>query len=446
MIGKRGSAIAVTVLLLAGTAGAQETTVTKPETAARAFVALLASGDFTAAETKLDTTMQRLLPAARLAETWAGVQAQAGAFRAQHGVSVTHAGRYTVAAVTCEFARASLDVQVAYDPAGLVAGLHMVPTPTPWEAAAYVTPSAFRVEDATVGTGALALPGTLTIPAGAGPFPAVVLVHGSGPNDRDESVGGAKPFRDLAEGLSSRGIAVLRYEKRSRAHPASFTGRFTVDQETVDDAVAAAELLRGRKEIDPGRVFVLGHSLGGMMAPRIGQRDPRLAGLIILAGTTRPLEDVITEQTAYLARAAGADSEQARPQLDALRAGAAAVRALSPADSASLTPVMGAPASYWLDLRGYRPAEVAATLRLPMLVLQGERDYQVTMTDFAAWKRALGGRPDVELRTYPALNHLFVAGSGPSVPAEYAARGHVDSSVINDIAGWISRARPAPHP
>jgi dienelactone hydrolase len=446
MIGKRGSAIAVTVLLLAGTAGAQETTVTKPETAARAFVALLASGDFAAAETKLDTTMQRLLPAARLAETWAGVQAQAGAFRAQHGVSVTHAGRYTVAAVTCEFARASLDVQVAYDPAGLVAGLHMVPTPTPWEAAAYVTPSAFRVEDATVGTGALALPGTLTIPAGAGPFPAVVLVHGSGPNDRDESVGGAKPFRDLAEGLSSRGIAVLRYEKRSRAHPASFTGRFTVDQETVDDAVAAAELLRGRKEIDPGRVFVLGHSLGGMMAPRIGQRDPRLAGLIILAGTTRPLEDVITEQTAYLARAAGADSAQTKPQLDALRAGVAKVRALTPADSASLTPVMGAPASYWLDLRGYRPAEVAATLRLPMLVLQGERDYQVTMTDFAAWKRALGGRPDVELRTYPALNHLFVAGSGPSVPAEYAARGHVDSSVINDIAGWISRARPAPHP
>ena len=123
-----------------------------------------------------------------------------------------------------------------------------------------------------------------------------------------------------------------------------------------------------------------------------------------------------------------------------------AVRALTPADSASLTPVMGAPASYWLDLRGYRPAAVAATLRMPMLVLQGERDYQVTMTDFAAWKQALGGRPDVELRTYPALNHLFVAGSGPSVPAEYAARAHVDSSVINDIATWISRLRPAPRP
>jgi dienelactone hydrolase len=446
MIGRRGSAIAALVLLMAGTVGAQETTVTKPETAARAFVALLASGDFAAAETKLDTTMQRLLPAAKLAETWAGLQAQAGAFRAQHGVTVTHAGPYTVAAVTCEFARASVDLQVAFDPAGLVGGLHVAPTPTPWEAAAYVNPAAFRSEDVTVGTGPLALPGTLTMPAGAGPFPALVLVHGSGPNDRDESVGGVKVFRDLAEGLSSRGIAVLRYEKRTRAHPASFTGRFTVDEETVDDAVAAAQLLRGRKDVDPSRVFVLGHSLGGMMAPRIGQRDPRLAGLIMLAGTTRPLEDVITEQTAYLARAAGADSEQTKPQLDALRAGVVKVRALTPADSASLTPVMGAPASYWLDLRGYHPAAVAATLRLPMLVLQGERDYQVTMTDFAAWKQALGGRPDVELKTYPALNHLFVAGSGPSLPAEYAARAHVDPAVIGDIAGWISRARPAPHP
>ena len=446
MIGKRAPALAAIMLLMAGTARAQEPTVTGPETAARAFVALLAGGNFTAAETKIDTTMRRLLPAPRLAETWAAVEAQAGTFRAQHAVTVTHAGGYTVAAVTCEFARASLDVQVAYDPAGLVSGLHIVPTPTPWEPAAYVTPSAFRAEDAMVGTGALALPGTLTIPAGPGPFPAIVLVHGSGPNDRDESVGGVKVFRDLAEGLASRGIAVLRYEKRTRAHPASFAGTFTVDQETVDDALAAVELLRARKEIDPRRVVVLGHSLGGMMAPRIATRDPRLAGLVILAGTTRPLEDVITEQTAYLARAAGADSAQARPQLDALRTGVAAVRALTPADSASPVHVMGAPASYWLDLRGYHPAEVAATLRLPMLVLQGERDYQVTMTDFAAWKQALGGRSSVVLKSYPALNHLFVAGNGPSLPAEYAARAHVDAAVITDIADWIRAAPPAPRP
>src|SRR4029079_4108127 len=171
---------------------------------------------------------------------------------------------------TCEFANASLDLQVALTPAGEVGGLHIVPTPVGWTPPAYVTPSAFRTEDATGGTGPLSLPGTLTMPTGSGPFPAIVLVHGSGPNDRDESVGGVKVFRDLAEGLSSRGIAVLRYEKRTRAHPASFVGHFTVNDETVDDAVAAAALLRSRHGIDPARLFVLGHSLGGMMAPRIG--------------------------------------------------------------------------------------------------------------------------------------------------------------------------------
>jgi hypothetical protein len=219
-----------------------------------------------------------------------------------------------------------------------------------------------------------------------------------------------------------------------------FAGHFTVNDETVDDAVLAGALLRARPDIIPSRVFVLGHSLGGMMAPRIAQHDPKLAGLIILAGTTRRLEDVIMDQTAYLAAAAGADSDAAKGQIEALRSGAMKVRALTPADSASLTPLLGAPASYWLDLRAYHPAEVAAQLHLPMLVLQGERDYQVTMADYAAWRTALEGKPGVVLRTYPALNHLFVAGTGKSLPAEYAAPAHVAEAVVTDIAGWV-RAR-----
>lgn len=434
-------ALAACVLLPSTVATAQERPVSDLRAAGQAFIGLLASGDFAAAESKLDTTMRRLMPAARLAETWTAIQAQAGAFRAVRSATVSRVAGYQVVAVTCEFAKASLDLQVAYSAAGEVGGLHIVPTPVGWSAPSYVTPSTFRSEDVVVGSGSVALPGTLTMPAGRGPFPGIVLVHGSGPNDRDESVGGVKVFRDLAEGLASRGIAVLRYEKRTRAHPASFTGHFTVNDETVNDAVAAAALLRGHAGIDSARVFVLGHSLGGMMAPRVGQHDPRLAGIIILAGTTRALEDVIMDQTAYLAAAAGADSAAAKTQLDALRTGAARVRTLTPADSASLTPVLGAPASYWLDLRSYRPAEVAATLGMPILVLQGERDYQVTMGDYAGWRAALAGKPQVTFRTYPALNHLFVAGTGKSLPSEYAATAHVSEEVVTDIAGWVNRKR-----
>ena len=297
--------------------------------------------------------------------------------------------------------------------------------------------------DTVVVTGTIRLPATLTLPAGAVHAPAIVLVHGSGPNDRDETVGANKPFRDLALGLARRGVVVLRYEKRSRAAPLSFMGRpFTVDDEVVDDALSAVVLLRGLPEVDPNRVVVLGHSLGGTLAPRIGARDTTLAGLVILAGATRPLPDLIDEQLAYLRALPGADTVALDRALGSMAPGLAAVRALTPADSASNQMYLGAPAAYWLDLARYNPVAVAVRLPMPILILQGGRDYQVTRVDLAGWRAGLGGRGTVQIREYPSLNHLFMAGTGPSGPAEYAVAGSVDPRVIADIADWILALPP----
>ncbi|HEY0553835.1 MAG TPA: alpha/beta fold hydrolase, partial [Thermoanaerobaculia bacterium] len=297
---------------------------------------------------------------------------------------------------------------------------------------------AFRERDVTVGAGEWALPGTLSVPEGQGPFPAVVLVHGSGPNDRDETVEKNKPFRDLAWGLASRGVAVLRYEKRTRQHGAQLAGvkDFTVQQETVDDALAAAELLRHTEGIDPKRVFVLGHSLGGMLIPRIGARDPQLAGLIVMAGAAKPLEDIILEQVAYLDAADGTVTDAEKSRFESLKAEVARVKALKPGETGT---ALGAPDSYWLDLRGYDPPTAAKALKQPLLILQGERDYQVTPDNLAAWRKALAGRPAVTFKTYPKLNHLFMAGEGKSLPAEYEKPGHVEDAVVADIAGWIRK-------
>ena len=98
---------------------------------------------------------------------------------------------------------------------------------------------------------------------------------------------------------------------------------------------------------------------------------------------------------------------------------------------------MGVAASYWLDLRGYHPEQVARGLQQPLLIVRGERDYQITMEDFDAWKKALSGRPNVEFRSYPALNHMFMAGEGPSSDEEYLKPGHVDPRLVDDIATWI---------
>jgi len=118
------------------------------------------------------------------------------------------------------------------------------------------------------------------------------------------------------------------------------------------------------------------------------------------------------------------------------------VHSLKPADAADRTPILGAPASYWLDLRGYDPAMAAKALSVPLLILQGERDYQVTMTDdFVRWQSTLASKPSVTLKTYPALNHLFMAGPGKSLPAEYYVPGHVSADVVRDIATWITSPR-----
>jgi len=324
---------------------------------------------------------------------------------------------------------------------GRTAGLRLRPAadPASYTLPAYADTTAFTEKEVKVGSGDWPLPGTLTLPRRTGRAPAVVLVHGSGPNDRDETVGPNKPFRDLAVGLASRGIAVLRYDKRTKIYASKMAvlRKATVREEVIDDAVAAVDLLAAEALVDPRRIFMLGHSLGGMLIPRIGQEDTRLAGLIVMAGAVRPLEQSLLDQTRYLAEAGGTVTEEERAAIHEARTISEQVRALKPSDAESGRFIFGVSACYWLDLRGYDPPTAARALTQPLLVLQGERDYQVTMDDFGMWKKALEGEPNLTFRSYPALNHLFIPGKGKSLPAEYEIAGHVSDEVIRDIAQWI---------
>jgi len=413
-------------------------------TSAQAFVDLLATRDFASAERYFDDTMKTALPQEKLQETWNTVMAQAGAFKHQVRTRTEERQGYNVVIVTCAFEKAALDIQVVFDQAQRIAGLFFAPAQTTTEYAppSYVQPNAFREAEVMVGTGEWALAGTLTVPLGPSVCPAVLVVHGSGANDRDETLGPNKPFRDLAWGLASQGIAVLRYEKRTKQHAAklgAIGGPWTVKEETIDDVLAAVALLRQREGIDATRIFVLGHSLGGMLIPRIGTRETHIAGFIVLAGLTRPLEDTILEQTTYLVSLEGSISKEKQAHLDEITKQVAHVKSLGPSDVNSSLRLLGKPVSYWLDLRGYDPPEAAKALKQQMLILQGERDYQVTMDDFQRWKAALSSQPNVTFRSYATLNHLFIEGNGKSVPAEYNMPGHVAEVVIHDIAHWIKK-------
>jgi dienelactone hydrolase len=416
--------------------------------AAEAWVDLLVAGKYADAEKQLDAAMTRALPEGKLKETWEGLAAQVGPFQKRTVSRADQQGGFDLVFVTCQFEKTPLAVKVVFDKDGKVGGLWFVPTDqsAEYQLPAYAKPNAYTEREVTVGQGEWALPGTLTVPKGEGPFPAVVLVHGSGPQDRDETIGPNKPFRDLSAGLATRGMAVLRYEKRTKEHGADMLAtldRLTVKEETVDDALAAVALLRKTKEIDPERIFVLGHSQGGTFAPRIGAADPKIAGLIIMAGTVRPLEDILVDQLSYVLPLEVKDPAEVAKQLAVVKEQVARVKdpKLSidtPRDKLPL----GVPASYWLDVRDYDPAKAAQALKQRILVLQGGRDYQATTADFDLWKAALAGRKNVTLKLYPNLNHLFAPGNGKATPAEYMKGGqHVSEEVIADIAGWIGPAK-----
>jgi dienelactone hydrolase len=425
-------------------AGERPPVLTAAEARARAFVHELARASWEHPATPFDATMTRVMPAAAVRAFWEKVEGVGGAFREIASSRVEVKGVYRVVHVACACARGRVDVRVVFDVDDRVTGLFYAPeadAPPSWTPPSYVRTDTFEEREVTVGT-APALPGTLTLPKGKGPFPAAVLVHGSGPNDRDETLGGTKIFKDLAWGLASRGIVVLRYDKRSKVSPA---GVVTQKEEVVDGARAAIALMRHTPEVDARRVFVIGHSQGGTLAPRIAAGDATLAGVVILAGSTRPLGTIFVDQFTYLSTL--------DPDSPALAAGLEAARAFKRAvedphlraDQDVAVPMGGhLTGAYVLDDRVYDPGAAARRLTCPILVLRGQRDYQVTTTDFEGWQRALAGRAHVTFKLYPGLNHLFVNGFGAPTPAEYARPGHVFPAVVDDVAAWIAAGGVSP--
>ncbi len=349
---------------------------------------------------------------------------------------------YKIVIIRCQFQQTIIDIQVVFDKQEQISGLNFMPTQMIYNPPEYVNESAFHEVDVTIGEGKWALPGTLTLPEGHGPFPGIVLVHGSGPNDRDETIGPNKTFKDIAWGLASKGIAVLRYDKRTFKHAKQFTPelieKITGKEEVIDDALLAVQLMRQTEDIDPKHIFLLGHSLGAALAPRTVQQDSNLAGLIIMAGITRSLEDTILDQFTYIYGLAGTMTEQQKAELEALKEKVARVKSPDLADMSSQDLPLGVSAAYWIDLRDYNTIDIAKTLNMPILVLQGERDYQVLKTeDFEGWKEALNHKPNATFKLFPKLNHLFIEGEDRSTPQEYLIEGHVREDVVNTIAQWI---------
>ncbi len=407
------------------------------------FVKFLSTSEYETAVSYFDSNVKNLITRNKLENIWIDITGKVGAFKSIKKVKQVKQGNYQIIFVTCKFELMDLDIKLSFNDGNEIAGMYFVPAAsgTEYKTPPYVLPGKFKNELVSFGADPWKLPGTLSIPNKSKLHPVVILVHGSGPNDRDETIGPNKPFRDIAEGLASKEIAVLRYEKRTKHHQAAISemkNSMTVNEETVIDALAAIEFLCAREDIDRERIFLLGHSLGGMMVPRIGLKDSVCTGFILLAAPNRPLEDAILDQITYIFNLDSVYSEEEMTKIQEIKMQVNRVKQPNlstdmPADSLPL----GISARYWLDLRDYKPSEEARNLKRPLLILHGERDYQVTSADLTGWRKNLAYENDVEIIVFPGLNHLFITGDGPSRPEEYMKSGNVAPEVIQTIVNWI---------
>ncbi len=443
---KRLSVLALCVMLVFSLAYAE--TKSEQVILAEEVLMKLQSADEEGLLAMMDAQMQSMMRG-KTGGLWAQLEAGYGPFEGIVSHSEENTDGFLVVESLLRFKNSGLIQRTAFDPDNKVAGLFFRPAPAADSVKTVQLPDGLSEKDLIVTADpAYPLPGTLTLPEGeikAG----FVLVHGSGPQDRDETLFSNKPLRDLAWGLAQEGYAVLRYDKRTYTFGNEMVKspdypKLTVDEETALDAAAAVSTLHEQPEMAGKQVYLIGHSMGGMLASYIGTKTDQLAGYVLLAGTPRMLWELSMDQN-QLAIQELSVAERAVVLLKMEAEKLKAEKLMDLSDEDALLPinfVLGMPAWYLRHWQGIDAAGLHIKDGKPVLVLQGEKDRQVTMKDFALWQERLKGHPDATFIAYPGLNHLFGQYQGEEVPfsqlvtVEYAQRMPVAEKVIKDIADW----------
>ncbi|TVX77597.1 DUF3887 domain-containing protein [Peribacillus simplex] len=283
------------------------------------------------------------------------------------------------------------------------------------------------------------LNGLLTLPKGIEKPPVAILIQGSGPNNMDSIIGTGlnRPFADIAHGLADRGIATIRYDKRSYTYPDDVTD---VEAEYLYDAKEAVRLAKKDKRIDSNRIYLIGHSQGGVMGPKIAQDNPEIKGFVSMAGTLRHLEDAILSQTTMrLEQDTTLSNEQKKAELAKTKAEVQKIKKLSSSDKSGV--LQGYPTSYWKSLNAIDQVSIAKNLTIPMFIIQGTNDFHLsTQLDYKLWQETLANKNNVSFKLYPGLSHLFMPGGAADKfdGSIYNKPAHVDSQVIEDVSEWIN--------
>jgi len=401
------------------------------------FFYYMEEAKYDSAHMYFDETEQAKVSAENLKQIWTSIKSKFGAVKSLEAIQSKVQGQFFSVIVEGKFENDNQNFILGFNKSEKLVGLYMPPKIATYALPSYADTTKYQEKSVYLNTKGHQLAAIITTPKNATNFPIVVLVHGSGPSDMDETIGANKPFKDIAVGLAAKGIASVRYVKRTLLYPGDFTKAFTVKEEVTDDALAAIATAKTVKGADLKNIYLFGHSLGGMLAPQMATLAPELNGIILAAAPARKLTDIIIEQNKYFFDLAKDTTAKGKKEFDAVvvdisRSKVSQLGAMKP-DSM----IIGLPVSYWISLNTYDQVAVAKKLNKRIFVVQGGNDFQVSKQDYALWDAALNKKKNATLKFYPELNHLLTVQTEKGTTAQYQTPSNVSEKLIGDVALWI---------
>ena len=389
-------------------------------------------------EADLDTKMQFVFTEQLAKNIYVELITVCGFFNKVEETIISEDEQYKYVTLICKFDLVHVNMKVTIDDDMKIAGIYYTYNHD------YTGEEAIAINESEVTFGfEFEIKGALTIPESDELVPLVIIVGGSGPTDRNGTVGINTPYLDIATSLYERGIATLRFDKRTLTNANYYANNLdglTLWDECIDDAAIAFYYAQTLSSVDKDRIYIIGHSLGGYAMGRIAvMTKNNAAGYILMAANSSHMEDLIITQLDYLNNIDGVVSEEEQNILNDYTIQRNNIKGLTEDSDLTYEVLMNVPKSYWLDLKDYDPVESVSNITKPVLILQGERDYQVTMEEYQVWYDRLNEKDNITFETFKNLNHLFMTGQGVSIPEEYAYSGTVSREIIDALELFINK-------
>jgi hypothetical protein len=402
---------------------------------------LFVAKKFTEIEKQVDSLYQSYYSATTFEKDWAELIGTYGDFMSAKPVNFEANDYYSFIGYKIEFAYLPYIFNISFNNKGEIIYISFMKAHTIYVAPDYCDVGKFLERKLTFTNGFYEMPGLLTVPTNTTKSPLVIILGEAGPTDKDGSYEENRPYKDIAWGLASNGYAVYRYEKRSNNYgiymlkDKSAYETFTPREDLLDDLYRAIDTLKTLPDIDPSRIYVLGHGQGGMLLPLVAKERRDVKGIVLMGSTAKRQQENMIDQYKYLSKVT--PYKKAEYDEQTVNAKRSMDKKLNPLTEHKYMPY-GVQATYWIWLNQYNQVETAQKLKKPILILHGNRDYQTNMEDLELWQKGLKKNLNATVKNYPKLNHLFYPGDIESNYSEYFIRGNIPDYVIKDIYLWLN--------